>query len=600
MISKLKTLRWAIKTAYKIDKKMLILWLVINCFLSVFPAMILVLNREVIATITNFINGGNGQYNDIVENIIIMGLLMTVSGLSNRINADLLYMVMYDSYYLGMQELLMNKIQKIPFKVLKQQEIQEEYIAIINRAGSLTDVISSMCILCGRCFTVVSILTVVLQQSAGSFIIIALYILLTIFASNKYIDKQRINMLEIRKEENIADYFQKLPLELGVAKEIRIYDSSSEILQQWGIAYEKIAKHQKEIAWGKEQRSFLNGAGLYIFILILCSYQIFLVATGKMTADGFLTIFLLCQNLTNTIRDLTNSMIQMDYGLFSLKRQRSFIEKVTEEKKNEIQICEVEKKDCIVELKDIEFSYDKKKIINHLNLELNRGEVIALVGENGSGKSTLAKLLIGQLEPDAGSIKYFGKKSMRELKRSIGIYFQDFFLFHMTLKENIEIGDIQNINNKEMMENAVEFSSIGSLLESFKKGMNQMLKKDIDKDGRVLSGGEQQKVGIARAVYGTKELMIFDEPAAALDPIAEIEQFEKIRSAIKNKTAILISHRIGFARLADKILVLKDGTIVESGDHKTLIDRRGLYYEYFKQQGQWYAKTSESEKKHIL
>lgn len=595
MATKLKTLIWSIKIACKIDKIMLIVWLIINCLLAVLPAMILVLNKEVIGTITDFINGSNGQYKDVVETIIIMGIFMTISGLSTRINSDLLYMVMYDSYYLGMQELLMDKIQKIPFKVLKRQETQEEYIAIINRAGSLTDVISSMCILCGRCFTIFSLLAVVLQQSIGSFAIITFYIIVTIYISSKYIDKQRINMLEIRKQENIADYFQKLPLELGVAKEIRIYDSSAEILQQWRKAYEKIEKHQKEIAKGKEQRGFLNGAGLYIFMLVLCCYQIFLVAAGKMTTDGFLTIFLLCQNMSNTIRDLTNSMIQMDYGLFSLKRQRDFIENVTETSKNKIEICDNGQENCIVKLENVTFSYEQKKIIDHLNLDINRGEVIALVGENGSGKSTLAKLIIGQLEQDEGRIRYFSKKNIIDLKRSIGIYFQNFFLFHMTLKENIEIGDIKNANNKEILDNAVEFSGIRSLLESFKKGMYQMLKKDIDEDGRVLSGGEQQKVGIARAVYGTKELMIFDEPSAALDPIAEIEQFEKIRSAIKDKTAILISHRIGFARWADRILVLKDGKIAESGDHKTLMDKRGLYYEYFKQQGQWYAKASKSE-----
>lgn len=294
---KFKILLWGLHFAWKLNKRMLLFCFGINAVLSVFPAIILYYNQQVIKGITSFVNVGQGALGDITGTIVILGIFMTISGLSNRINIDFLYMVMYDSYYLGMQEALMEKIQKIPYKVLKQHKTQEEYIAVINRAGSLTDLTSSLCILFGKILTAVSLLIVVAKQSFWSFLIVSAYMIVTVYISSRLIEKQRGDMIEVRKNENIAAYFQNLPLNPGVAKEIRIYDSSEDIIKQCEKAFEKIEKRERDNVWEREQRSFLNGLGLYVFLFFLCIYQVFQTAYGRMSVDAFLTIFLLCQNL---------------------------------------------------------------------------------------------------------------------------------------------------------------------------------------------------------------------------------------------------------------------------------------------------------------
>lgn len=592
MRKKFRTFFWAFHFAWALDKKLLLICFGINAILSILPAVILHYNQQILAEITNYVNGEPGTLQDIAGIIGMLGIFMTISGLSNRVNGDLLYMVMYDSYYLGMQNVLMEKIQKIPYKVLKQKSTQEEYIAVINRAGSLTDLTSSLCILFGKILTAVSLLIVVVRQSVVSFWIVLGYIVITVYISSKFIDKQRVNMLEVRKNENAAAYFQKLPLNPSVAKEIRIYDTYQDIVKQWRQAFEKIEKQEQEYVWGREQRSFINGLGLYVFMFFLCVYQIFQIAHGKMSVDAFLTIFLLCQNLSSTIRDITSSMIRIDYGLFSLERQRNFIQNIQEVNPDKEDIDTVSGSDAIVELKDVSFAYEKKNILNHINLKIKKGETVALLGYNGSGKSTLAKLIIGQMQPDSGEIYYYGrpyqKCNMTQIKKRIGIYFQDFFLFHMSLRENIEIGSIEEKGQKEMLDRAVELGDVKKLLSKLPKGLENILKKDVDKTGVGLSGGEQQKVGVARAFYGDKDLLIFDEPAAALDPIAEIKQFENIRASVENRAAVLISHRIGFARLADRIVVLQNGRIEEEGSHEDLMKKQGIYYDFFMQQAQWY------------
>lgn len=591
MKQKWQTFTWAFATVWKLNRKMLIICFVLNGVLSVLPALIIHYTQRVISIISDITENQTGNFQNIVGIIFILGILMTISALSNRMNGDFLYMVMYDSYYLGMQEILMEKVQKIPYQTLKEQNNHEEYVAVTNRAGSLTDLISSICILFREFLTVGSLLVVIACNSIWSFWIILSYIVFSVWRSGKVLDQQRVNMMNVRKNESIAEYYQRLPMNLGVAKEIRIYETYEEILKQWGIAYKGIERQERKYVWGKEKRSFFHGFGLYIFMFLFCVIQIGQLFQGQTQIDIFLSILLLFQNLGNAIHNITSGIISMDYGLFALQRQKDFLEKMEEYESPE---CDPEKRtddETVVEMRNMSFSYGNTQVLENINLKIRRGEIVALLGENGSGKSTLTKLIIGQLTPSSGEILFHGrpyqKCDMRSIKNNIGIYFQDFFLFHMNMKENIEIGSIRE-RTEANMERAVQLGGLHGILAKTPDGLDTMLKKDIDKNGLILSGGEQQRVGISRVFYGNKELLIFDEPASALDPIAEVRQFESIRASAESSTLILISHRIGFARLADRIIVIKNGKMEEDGKHQELLDRRGAYYELFTQQAKWY------------
>ena len=268
MKQKWQTFTWAFATVWKLNRKMLIICFVLNGVLSVLPALIIHYTQRVISIISDITENQTGNFQNIVGIIFILGILMTISALSNRMNGDFLYMVMYDSYYLGMQEILMEKVQKIPYQTLKEQNNHEEYVAVTNRAGSLTDLISSICILFREFLTVGSLLVVVACNSIWSFWIILSYIVFSVWRSGKVLDQQRVNMMNVRKNESIAEYYQRLPMNLGVAKEIRIYETYEEILKQWGIAYKGIERQERKYVWGKEKRSFFHGFGLYIFMFL--------------------------------------------------------------------------------------------------------------------------------------------------------------------------------------------------------------------------------------------------------------------------------------------------------------------------------------------
>jgi ATP-binding cassette, subfamily B, bacterial len=243
--------------------------------------------------------------------------------------------------------------------------------------------------------------------------------------------------------------------------------------------------------------------------------------------------------------------------------------------------------------KDVGFRYPgaERWAVRYLSFTLNAGEVVALVGENGAGKTTLVKLLTRLYDPDEGRILLDGH-DLREydldaLRGNISVIFQDFVRYNLSAADNIAVGRIEARNDRARIELAASRSQADEVIAKLPAGYEQMIGKRF-KNGVELSGGEWQKIAIARAYMREAEVLILDEPTAALDARSEYEVFRRFKELSEGKTAILISHRFSSVRMADRILVLADGKVEAAGTHEELVAQPGRYSELFELQAAGY------------
>ncbi len=247
--------------------------------------------------------------------------------------------------------------------------------------------------------------------------------------------------------------------------------------------------------------------------------------------------------------------------------------------------------------KDLHFTFPSRSepVLKGVDLEIGIGEVVALVGANGAGKTTLTKLICRLYDPQQGVVSWAGKPindyTPRAWRRQISVVSQNFPHFDMSIGENIWLGDVEKAPLAEGLSQAAKMAGVDNLIEQFPQGLDTMLGTEFSA-GQEISVGEWQRVALARAWYRDARLLILDEPSSALDPLAEAELIRSFRDALDQRSALVISHRLSTARMADRIYVLDHGRIVESGSHSDLIARGGLYKSLFTAQAERYGELS--------
>jgi ATP-binding cassette subfamily B protein len=246
-----------------------------------------------------------------------------------------------------------------------------------------------------------------------------------------------------------------------------------------------------------------------------------------------------------------------------------------------------------VEFQNVSFRYpgNSRLVLDRVNFQLHPAERLALIGENGEGKTTIVKLLTRLYDPTEGQILLDGvdlrEYDLEDLHREMGVIFQDFMRYEMTARENVAVGRIEEIDNLDLLQTASRKSLADGVIDRLPRGYEQMLGRRFD-EGVDLSGGEWQKIALARAYLRDAQLLILDEPTAALDARSEFEVFHRFSELTAGKMAIFISHRFSTVRAADRILVLANGRIAEEGTHDQLASLGGRYAEMFEMQASSY------------
>ncbi len=395
------------------------------------------------------------------------------------------------------------------------------------------------------------------------------------------------------QERRELDYLRYAGASDVTAKEVKLFGLSDYLAARFKGLSDKYYIQSKSLAkqragWG----SFFNVIGTsayygaYVFIIFRTVAGVFSLGDLTFLSGSFNRLRSKLQGFFTRFTQITESALYLqDYFEFlDLK----YTSEEAEEKRplpKKIQSG--------FEFLNVGFKYPKSEIwvVRHINFNLKAGEKLAFVGENGAGKTTLIKLLLQFYEPTEGEILLDGipvkEYDQTAYQQYFGVIFQDFVKFELTLRENIAMGEIGEIGNQPRIDNAAQKSLADQVISELPRGYDQQLGKRF-KQGKDLSGGQWQKIAIARAYMKDAEVLILDEPTSALDARAETEAFNRFIKLTEGKTAVIISHRFSTVRIADRIMVLKDGAVLEIGTHEELMSNDKLYAELFNLQAAGY------------
>ncbi len=442
--------------------------------------------------------------------------------------------------------------------------------------------------------TMIVFLSIGLISSNAWIVLIVPIFVLPAFLGEKYFSNQFYSLFHKQTaEKRQLNYYYWLGSSAQNAKEVRVFDLAGFIHQRLRFFYERFYISLKKISrkstlWGS-LLSVFGGVGYY-FIYI---YIINLTLNGNYSIGEMLFISASYKQLNSAMEQflgqfntiLQNSLYVQDFfDFFNIKplitnhnTPRPFPNPIVEG----------------FVFEDISFKYfgSDKTVLENINLKINAGEKIALVGENGAGKTTFIKLLARLYEPTKGRILLDGhdlrEYDIQELRYNIGIIFQDFLKYEMSLGDNIRVGNLKEGANFAKVEKAATNSLVHLLAEKYPNSYETLLGRSFH-NGVELSGGEWQRVAIARAYMRDAQLLILDEPTAALDAKNEYYVFKRFSEISKTVSAIFISHKFSTVRLADRIIVLENGQIIESGCHEELLAQNGKYSEMFNLQAEGY------------
>lgn len=394
-------------------------------------------------------------------------------------------------------------------------------------------------------------------------------------------------------ERRELDYIRYIGASDETAKEVKLFDLTHFLINRFKTLSTKFYSDNKKLSikrasWGTFF-SIIGSIGYYAaYVVILMQTIKGVITIGTLTflAGSFRQLRGLLENILSRFTSVSQGAIYLrDFFEFFEIQPKIFTPKKPVAFPNPI------KEGFVFENVSFKYHNAGKWATQHLSFTLHAGEKLALVGENGAGKTTLVKLLARLYDPTEGRILLDGidlrEYDLFQLRKNIGVIFQDYLRYQMSFAQNIAAGNIDELNNRALIEQAAEKSLAHLLAQKLPDRYDQALGRRFN-NGVELSGGEWQKVALARAYMKEAQLLILDEPTSALDARAEYEVFQRFAELTKGKTAVLISHRFSTVRMANRILVLDKGQLLEIGSHEELLALGGRYAELFHLQAKGY------------
>lgn len=583
-----KTLKYFIPIAWRVHKGYFLVKLLITIIDAVQPFVAIIVSPLIIAELL-------GEQN--IEKLIIYAAIIAVGGTLLSLASSQLGVVIekyaekFENYFsieMGKRVMEMDFQHTEDKKALDQIEAANTGMSWYS--GGVNGICTPFFNIVTNVLQILGSITLIALNAPFLFIITAVVVVANVIVTSKKNKIEVENYKNLSKLNRVFGYYGFTLQDFRYGKDIRLYGAKDMMVEKWNEITDEEVKCWGDNAGRQMPLDHINNifgvakdiaSYLYLGILVLTGGITIPVFTQMLSAGATFQ-----GALSNMLWNIQDIIKRTDYAheYIKLMDYPAAIEKGSRR---------VKEGDHIIEFKNVSFTYPNTdvKVLDGVSVTLRQGEHLSVVGLNGAGKTTFVKLLCRLYDPTDGEILLDGvnikEYDYSEYMSIFSPVFQDFKLFAFSLKENIILDDLNADQNT--IDKIIEQVGLGDKVNSLEKGAETMLFKSFDENGIEPSGGEQQKIAIARALYKRSPVVILDEPTAALDPVAEYDIYRQFDTLVGGKTAIYISHRLSSCKFCDKIAVFSEGRIKEYGTHDELIDvTDGIYAEMFKAQAQYY------------
>ena len=407
---------------------------------------------------------------------------------------------------------------------------------------------------------------------------------------------QRWSMLKINRGiyekltylYRIHDYLWGIFTDKNTVKELRTMNTEKYISDKWTAARDELNDEYFRVEMKATTKEMIFDAIKWAGVFCSMGLSVYFLTQNMITIGQFAACIAAFIALQGTAFGFMNMIVWQAEVSKTASDYYDFLDK-SSETNGEVEYNGFDEK---IEVKNLSFAYPSSEndVLKNVSFTINKGERVIIVGENGSGKTTLSKIIAGVYEPNNGEVLYDGeniKNFEREsFYRQFSVISQDFVKYHLSLRENIGISMPDKLRDDERLMRSAEAADIENIVKRI-GGLDTQLGREFD--GVELSGGEWQKIAIARGLNKDGDIIILDEPTSALDPLVEYDILSKFIGMTKGKTSIIISHRVGLCKSADRVIVMKNGEMVEIGTHNKLLDLNGEYSRIWNEQAKWYG-----------
>lgn len=591
---------YAVKLTWQLNNQFIIAMIVMGVLSAFYMLIGIYIPKIVLALVENKVTTDT-----MIKVLVAVGIIILVVKLINT-KAQYVGEYAWDKVYKGLVSKYLRKSFTTDFKNMENPD----FLDLIERSKHAMYNYQGISGYCRRGSNILSNIVLVVIAGAAIAVINPLIILVLVVISYfiyKILDSTmewtKINFRDAMSSNFRKNYyFSSTARDFKYAKDIRLFKMQDFIEQTWKdintVYYAACKKNHRKWVMCEAKMSFLRLFQNLLLYVVL----IYMVLNKGMSISDFVLYIGLVASFSTAMTDMFCNMVWMNMNRMELDDFRTFMD--WNEDKPDIEKGQGVSKN--IGLKQFEFKFEnvsfkypghEKYVLKNINLTIEAGSKLAVVGINGAGKTTLTKLLMRLYEPTEGRILLNGvdvKKYDRDTYFKIfAPVFQNIEIFAFPVWQNISMKPENETDKNRTME-ALERSGLDEKINKYENKIDTMLLRIFDPNGVDLSGGERQRLAMARALYQNREVLVLDEPTAALDALAEDRMYQEFNQMVKGKTAIFISHRLSSTRFCDKIVMFEDGRIIEEGTHEQLINANGKYRNMFQVQAQYY-KDKEGE-----